>query len=251
MRFKVSQILRQLSKRRPLFCLEKKMGGMKTPLFYILTGLLTFGLFNSNIKAEENPRGIPIQSEKFKIIRPNNADIFVPGERITVECLYHGESPLISGVQFLVSEGQFGKKGEPPYTYEFEINKEFVGTMSIVATALAEDEKVFEDGIEIMVMTKEIPEKITLFNMPGPPFYLYLTPGHDLMINVMGTYPGNIERNITSSKTGTSYFSSNSSIFEVSSEGIIKGKQIGNATLSIINGIKRNVEIHVIEKWND
>ena len=54
MRFKVSQILRQLSKRRPLFCLEKKMGGMKTPLFYILTGLLTFGLFNSNIKAEED-----------------------------------------------------------------------------------------------------------------------------------------------------------------------------------------------------
>lgn len=180
---------------------------------------------------------LPLTASFLSITSPSNASTFYPGENITVDVSYNGTTSPV----FLYAENSaYGSDNTTPYTFEFQINPEFLGQMSITAWVYEEDGSVTYDTIDIQVITNEVPDKITT-SPPGP---LYLYPEDDVILYVEGLY-NNTSRDITSHLTGTTYSSFNSTVATVSEDGVIHANTAGNTIIKITNNISINLTIIV------
>ena len=182
---------------------------------------------------------------KLSITSPKEGTIFSPGDTVIVKASYEGEQPE-RGVAFLSQDSSLGADISAPYEYQFQIKKEFIGLMLIVAWTMEKDGRSEQAGVEIRVKAKDKPKFIRVI----PDLDIYMKPGEDVILYVEGVYPDGITRDITSpDDAGTTYSSDDSSIATVSKEGVIKGVAVGKTFITIKNGVTFGLRVRVVDRF--
>ncbi len=190
------------------------------------------------------------------ITEPKPMTVYYPSDTVVVK-VEAGQGENINALFIAVQKlGKGTGFFTPPYTYEFVIDKDFIGNDTIVAIAKLTNNTSIEVKVEITVV---LPSDVVLKGIDVDPkvIFLYkLPPGTDSnkmrifetkSFGVGGTYSDGIEREITSSANGTTYTSSDEKIVTVASEGKVKAQGIGRTKITVRNG-KYSAEVKVIVK---
>jgi hypothetical protein len=190
----------------------------------------------------------------FQITEPKAGSIFYPGDLVQVRTdINTGEN--IEGVFFTVPEIDKGI-GDllRPYEYDFIIDRDYIGTATILAIARLSDGKGVQSEVKIKVV---LPANVTLksIDVDPNPVFLYKMPlnsdPNDIRIfetkslGVGGMYSDGAERGIASASNGTTYASSNEKVVTVSPNGKVTAQSIGAAKIMVRNG-KFSADVEVI-----
>lgn len=97
------------------------------------------------------------------------------------------------------------------------------------------DDKVVESQLQILVT---LPSTVTLLGMRvrDDQKYLFMDTGGKRKIRLYGQYSDGIERDVSSSATGTTYTSSDEKIAVADSNGLVTAVAPGTAKITIKNG---------------
>ncbi len=181
---------------------------------------------------------VAVSSGNIEITHPSEGQVFRIGDTVNVEIEVPNES---AAIMISVSSGESGMLYQTPYSFQFVIPNEVIGTLNIGAGAMEEKGFIGSDEVTIKV---ECQAKILDFKVYPDINSLNLLLGVSAPLAVYGVYDDNVTRDITSESTGTSYVSSDSTIVQVTSEGVFTVKSHGEAIITIENsGIKKEITI--------
>ncbi|MFC1604812.1 hypothetical protein ACFL5F_07275, partial [Planctomycetota bacterium] len=170
------------------------------------------------------------------VLVPNRA-VYEPGENIhiTTECQGVAEAVL-----FVTPFGWCEDK-MAPYEYDFTIDQDFIGEFTIATVALDNAGLIDYKSISLYSESLQNLMGITV----GPLNKVVLHPGDDIYFYVNGLYQDGAVFDITYLST-TNFTSSNPSIVEVSSKGVLIAKSPGQAIVTVENSeLKEEIEIVV------
>lgn len=190
------------------------------------------------------------------ITKPVSGTIFHSGDNVVVKAeASPGEN--LKGIFFITDKMEKSSLDlQTPYEFEFKIDEDFIGTLTIVADGKLVDNRHVEARVQIGVVLppsvtlksiKVYPEIMFLFKLPSgsDPNRIRIAEAEDL--GVSGVYSDGIEREITTA--GTTYTSSDEKIATVTADGEVKAQGVGTATITVKNGdIKATVKVIVKSK---
>ena len=177
-------------------------------------------------------------SGQVQITNPNEGQVFQTGDTVNVEVSVSNEN---ASVIIATSTGESTLISQAPYSFQFVIPNEVIGSLNILAGARDDTGYIGSDEVTINVATTSNLTDIKVYPETTP---VYLTVGAQLPLSVYGLYDDNVERKITSSSSGISYTSSNPDVVEVSTEGLITVKSQGEAVITIEHsGVKKEITI--------
>jgi hypothetical protein len=130
------------------------------------------------------------------------------------------------------------------YQAKVVIPESFSGPSTIGAVALDADHHELPGApVTIAVSPTVSAGRVTLAQR-----YYYLEPSVvSEQLSLTGTYADNIQRDITSSETGTTYATSNPAVIRVTPDGLARIKGDGIAVVTAANGSSRDYAIFVVE----
>ena len=192
------------------------------------------------------------------ITQPKSGQIFRPGDNVVVN-IAPQSTEKIENLTFIATKMN---KGVPylqqpiPYSYEFTIDRDFVGTETILVVAKLSDGRVIQSQVQINVV---LPSNIVLTGISVDPTFILLQKmptGSDPNkirayetrdIGVGGLYSDGVERYVASSTDGTTYMSSNEKVVTVDTEGNVTAQGTGTAKITVKNG-KFTATVDVVVK---
>jgi len=175
-------------------------------------------------------------SETVEITNPLDGQIFQPGDTVTVEIAVSNENAV---VLLSTSTGESALIEQQPYTFQFVIPGDAIGPLTI--TAGARDDVGFIASDEVTINIAQIANLIGMALYPDSPL-IPMSLGSSVPLTVYGLYGDNVTRNITGSGCGTTYSSLNSTIAEVSIDGMITANSAGQAIITVTNsGLSKQI----------
>jgi pimeloyl-ACP methyl ester carboxylesterase len=197
----------------------------------------------SNLQYELSSLGMGTSSGQVEIISPTEEQVFQPGDTVNIEIDISNENSMVI---IGTSTGDSALIDHAPYTFQFMIPINSIGRLNIFAAA--RDDVGFIGTDEVFI---NVTSTASLIDMKLYPEFdpLDLLLGASVPLTIYGLYDDAVTRNITSAGTGTSYISSNSSVVEISSEGLLTARSQGEAIVTIENsGVKKDINMVVTPK---
>ncbi|MFC1794965.1 esterase/lipase family protein, partial [Planctomycetota bacterium] len=126
---------------------------------------------------------------------------------------------------------------------EIQLSDTYVGDLSILAYGIDENkESTISDPLVVKVWPLADLDEIDI----SPELVRCYHYDNTNQVSVLGVFADDINRDITSSSTGTTYSVEDESIASVDSEGIVTGRRIGQAHLVVTNsGLSHEIEVIV------
>lgn len=199
------------------------------PLFVKSTNTLKKNIRESNINREEI---------ELTITQPEEGEEYYPGDSVHV--VAEGES--LKYVLIIGSEEASKLDSIPPFDFDFEIPQYALGEFNIIAFARDIDGNIGGDLVKVNILSNETIQSIVCW--PQGPFACSIR--DTVYLDVYGTFSDNVERNITYSSLGTSYYSSNTGVAEIIGDGIIKANSSGEVIITIENQVETNLHLYVL-----
>ncbi|MFA4872068.1 MAG: hypothetical protein WC610_03375 [Patescibacteria group bacterium] len=181
------------------------------------------------------------ETESVKIVSPVSGAVIDAGTVIDVKVQATGsvDRVLIAGKDIVYT------KTAPPFDFSCFLPIEIIGPYNIVAVGFGANNAITTDTIQLRVSA---PAQLVGFRT-HPPSLLIAIEGEKADFRVLGEFSDFVRRDITSSENGTSYSIADTGIAVVVSDGVIRGIQTGETTLTISNnGLSTNLIVSVIEK---
>jgi hypothetical protein len=184
-----------------------------------------------------------------RIVSPVAGQQFAPGARVSILvemapwlAATDGSIGLV-GLGFLKAEGFTGTR----FTADFVIPNEYAGPLLMRPFAWA-GEMVSGPEVSIAVRPETRPRELHALQRY---YYLSLPQANPTQIRVRGRYSNGVERDLSSSVSGTSYISSNPSVVSVDREGVCTVVANGLAVITIENrGVRDFVAFVVTDPVN-
>lgn len=169
--------------------------------------------------------------EGVVIVSPSAGSVFQSGDQVTVTldsvAPFEAEDVLL-GSRFAVTE-----MTGPPFTSSFEIPIEFVGRFDI--SAYAKDDQGNIALSAVVEIDVEAPGE--LLGLAAYPPRMYLRgPSDRQQITVTGDFSDGVQRDLTDESAGTIFVSSDTSVVEVTSQGLAIPRGDGLVTVVVQNG---------------
>ncbi len=183
--------------------------------------------------------------EDFQITTPMEGQLFSPGDTVTVSFSINSLNPK---VLIGASTGETGLLNSVPYTFSFQVKNDAIGPLAIIAGAEDNQGFIGEAKVTINIQTTATLNDLIIYPNSNP---LYLLSDMEIPLEVFGLYSDSIERNITSPNLGTQYNSSDPNIVEISPEGKLKTKSIGEALITVSSsGVAKEFQVIVINEFS-
>jgi hypothetical protein len=171
---------------------------------------------------------------RVQISSPRDGQQFQPGQTVSVTVTV--SVPVAAGYLAVGAPGVGVLQGTgyngSSYQARFTIPAEFAGPLEMTPSVITADGTPIE-GTSVTIIVRST----------GPPSHLslvqatfFMRPTSTENIYVRGEYPNHIERDLTSSVTGTTYRSSDPRVVKVDAEGDIRGVGWGSAVVIVKNG---------------
>jgi hypothetical protein len=179
--------------------------------------------------------------EDFQITTPTEGQLFSPSDTVTVSFSINSLNPK---VLIGTSTGEAGLLNSAPYTFSFQVKDDANGPLTIIAGAEDGQGFIGEAKVTINIQTQATLNDLIIYPESNP---LYLLRNMEVPLEVYGLYSDSIERDITSSALGTQYNSSDLNIVEMSPDGKLNTKSIGEALITVSNsGLVKGFQVIVI-----
>ncbi len=156
----------------------------------------------------------------------------------SINAVFYG-CPVASGID-----------SSAPYEFSFQIPMDYVGPLDIVVLGRDGIGVVAQDSVSIMIVA---PAEVTALEvLPGDDLPLYLDWHYPLLVR--GIYSDGLTRDVTSALLGTTYNSSDRNVVEITPQGEVIGRALGEASITIehrgSNIISRKISVRVVEDLN-
>lgn len=167
------------------------------------------------------------------VLTPNDGTVVSPGATVSVSIDRLPGASIGEVLIFSGGEPQIVSVTSLPATVQVTVPDDAAGQfpLVIVSTDPAGD---FAEPIEIdlTVAPQVALQSMTVF----PPDAWLVRAGDERVLYVFGQYADGVERSITASEAGTTYFSSDPAIVTVSANGRLRAEGFGDATVTVANG---------------
>ncbi len=171
------------------------------------------------------------------IISPVEGQVFAAGDTVDVQVNVAGEGKV---VMITTSSGESALMEKAPYNIQFQIADGMIGPLTIVVASRDGSGFLGWDKVTIYVENTASVIDVKLYPEIDP---LHLPIGKTIPLTVSGFYNDGTTKDITSG-CGTVYASSDQSIIETSSEGLITARSQGGAVVTVENsGFKREMTV--------
>lgn len=189
----------------------------------------------------------------FSFSSPATGTTVEMGSTVTARLDSEGAWPLI-GILFCA----YGKEGEvmgsdfvvvPPYRFTVQIPPEYVGPVTFYAIGRVLGQKTGEPPQAEVTINVTLPNTVTVqkIRVDSDQETLFLRLSKKEAIYVFGQYSDGVERNVSSSATGTTYTTSDEKIAGVDPDGLVTAIGVGTAKITVKNGDK-TIAIDVVVK---
>jgi triacylglycerol esterase/lipase EstA (alpha/beta hydrolase family) len=171
---------------------------------------------------------------RVTITTPANGQLFAPGDTVSVTVAI--QSPLKAND---VSLNVAGLGSEPGTNYDgstyqvsFAIPDTFAGPLQL-SPAITDTSNNPITGVTTTIAVRPTTAPLSL-TLPQANYILNKV-GATERISVVGNYAGSMQRDLTSSASGTVYKSSNAKVISVDAEGNVKAIGLGTAVVTVTN----------------
>ena len=179
-----------------------------------------------------------MSSGQVKIMNPVEGQNVKPGDTVNIEINISSENSVVIMV---TSTGESALIDHSPYIFQFVVPNEVVGQLTIMVGARDDTGFIGSDKVTIDVSSVANLIDVKVYPEISP---LSLPPGASIPLSIYGSYDDNVTRDITSSGCGTTYVSSIPDVAEVTSEGLITVKSLGQTTITVTNsGVSREMTV--------
>lgn len=214
-------------------------------------GSSEFGLFPAPLLASRVPKLIAPKSANIPnssnviIVSPAPGTVVSPGEVVAVEVVPSAGATVDRVL--LVGPASAQIDDSAPFEFSLTIPAEAIGATSIVAVG-ANTEGDYAQSAEVALTCEVASPLVSIRVEPEFPVLLW---SHDtIQLSTIGLYSDGVSREITSSQLGTQYLSANPGIATVTSEGFVRGLNLGTVAISVQNGaIAKEVLVVVADDW--
>src|SRR5271165_610805 len=171
---------------------------------------------------------------QVQITSPRAGQVFAPGDTVVITVTT--QIPAAAGYVGVGAPGvgilQGTNYNGSTFQASFKIPESFAGPLTISPAVIGTDQTPVEgQSVTIIVRSSNAPERISLTQAT----FMMRAPGATENIYVQGMYSNGIERDLTSSTTGTAYRSSDTGIVRVSADGNVRATGFGIAIVSVVN----------------
>lgn len=192
--------------------------------------------------------GSNLADNRVQIISPAAGQVIAPGDTVTVTVAM--TAPLVAndiGVQIPGFASLPGSNYDgATYSASFTVPDFFAGPLRLTP-AITDTSNVPIMGPEVVVAVRSaVPPTAVAFQQRN----FRLTPlaiGTPEALAVVGTYPGPVQRDITSAAAGTTYATSNATVVAVDADGVRQVLATGVAVVSALNSGLRDNVVFVVE----
>ena len=171
---------------------------------------------------------------RVKITTPANGQVFAPGDTVSVTVAI---APPLQANDVSLNVAGLGSQPGTSYngsTYQvsFSIPDTYAGTLQL-SPAITDTSNNPITGVTTTIAVRPTtpPSSLTLPQAS----YILNAVGATERVDVVGNYPGGIQRDLTSSASGTTYKSSNPTVITVDPEGNVKAGAFGTAVVTVTN----------------
>jgi hypothetical protein len=189
--------------------------------------------------------GTFVGDARVHIVSPIEGQQYAPGDKVYIvvdvaPSLYATDGSIgIAGLGSVKGKGFSGKR----FTADFLIPEYYAGPLVLWPDVWA-GEPVVGPKVRIKVRPLTSPKQLRVLNRY---YYLSLPRNCSEHLSVKGRYAKNIERDLSSSDSGTTYMSNNASVVSVDREGMCRVITNGFAVISIENGGVRDFVMFVVD----
>ncbi|MCF6300530.1 MAG: hypothetical protein L3J52_05370, partial [Proteobacteria bacterium] len=191
-----------------------------------------------------NPRAANNRGSLAEIsFMPAQGTLVSQGQAIQIQFNIIGGEP-IDGVIFAINGGLHSITGAPPYSFEYTTPGDKAGRIDIHAQTVGSGSEHYAFDTHIIVQPDQDPVSLTAL----PTNISFSQPGRNMPLYVVGTFPNDIEIDISSSVTGTNYtvLSGTQEVISVSPDGVINAIGVGQDTILVSNaGLTTNIIVKV------
>ena len=185
---------------------------------------------------------------RVQIISPSNGQQFTPGSTVSVTVKITSPLTLNTGWVNTAIPGVGSLNGvnytANSYQASFVIPATFTGPAALTPAIIdATSTPYLGAAVTINVVPATAPLSLTI---QQPYTHLTSVPSN-ASIFVNGNYPNNVQMNLTSSVTGTTYVSSNTNVVTVDTQGNVQAVAFGTAVVTVQNSGLHAFAIFVIE----
>ncbi|MDW2333297.1 choice-of-anchor U domain-containing protein [Vibrio sp. 1069] len=163
-----------------------------------------------------------------------------PSDRITFTATVTGSDV---NTIILTDGGQYSENDDSaPYQWEIDVAAEASGTSTFKVVAIIDDQ-VVESALQTVTVKPDLTSLQSITFEPGNTLYLF--PGSDYQLSVVGLFSDGLKRNLTQSAMDTVYSENivdgvnitegDSPVIEVSVDGLVKATGIGSAEVKASN----------------
>jgi len=163
---------------------------------------------------------------------PAEGTVVHPGDTITLRA-EPARDVSLSRVVFLIEESEIIPVEGPPFEASFTIPEGFIGSRNIIVLTADSEGTLFSDDVSITV--EPIAQLTSIEVMPQEVNLSFFA--EEVPLLVLGTFDDGVQRNITSSTTGTTYrtLSRTASVVEVGPDGLVRAVGTGQDTIIVAN----------------
>lgn len=181
---------------------------------------------------------------RVRIVSPIEGQQFAPGDKVSIVVDIAPSLRATDGSVGLAGLGSVKAKGfaGTRFTADFVIPDHYAGPLTLWPDVWA-GATVLGPKVSIKVRPLTPPTQLRVLNRY---YYLSLPRTHPERLSVKGRYAKDIERDVSSSASGTTYTSSNASVVSVDREGVCTAIANGLAVLAIENGGVRDFVTFVV-----
>jgi pimeloyl-ACP methyl ester carboxylesterase len=198
--------------------------------------LLTARMTHNNSRVSGNlATSADVGDSRVKITTPANGQQFAPGDTVNVTVAI---TPPLMANDIAVNVTGLGSQPGDTYdsvtsTYQvsFAIPASFAGPMTLTPAITDTSNKIIS-GVPITIAVRPTAPLSLVLSQSN---YLLTAVGATERIDAIGNYPSNVQRDLTSSASGTIYKSSNTKVITVDTEGNVKATGLGTAVVTVTN----------------
>jgi len=182
---------------------------------------------------------------RVRIVSPVAGQQFAPGDKVSIVVEVAPSLGATDGSVGLAGLGSLKAKSftGTRFTADFVIPNHYAGPLTLWPDVWA-GETVLGPKVSIKVRPLTPPKQLSV---PNRYYYVSLPRANPEHLSVKGRYAKGVERDLSSSASGTTYVSSNASVVSVDREGVCTVIANGLAVIAIENGGVRDFVAFVVD----